>query len=118
MRIRFIPAELAWDSYEGVTQVLWGRKFQQKFLLYRNPLTGQICWNFIFVQRDNTYVHVIFLASNNIYNVTSAPPLPPLELALQGNLLDCSFRRQIESRLPQWVSGQLCSNREKNGFVR
>ena len=48
MRIRFIPAELAWDSYEGVTQVLWGRKFQQKFLLYRNPLTGQICWKYIF----------------------------------------------------------------------
>ena len=52
MRIRFIPAELAWDSYEGVTQVLWGRKFQQKFLLYRNPLTGQICWNYIFEQKS------------------------------------------------------------------
>ena len=52
-----------------------------------------------------------------MYKVTSDPPLAPLELALQGNLLDCSFRRQIESRFPQWVSGQLCNPGKKRfGF--
>ena len=89
MRIRFIPAELAWDSYEGVTQVLWGRKFQQKFLLYRNPLTGQICWNCIYcAKKGATGWHLFARSICNIkqYLQCNISPLPLTWAATSGKL--------------------------------